>query len=141
MVQAGWPKAELALTDEEGVTLERMVRRRKSAQAMAMRARIVGGEAATGMSQTAISRICRAFGLQPWRSESFMLSTKVGLYLDRRSGQAQCRAWTRRARSRRSIGTCRSKRRWLRRHRHHAARRQHEGGDRLKLVWTRWGIR
>jgi transposase len=47
---------------------------------------------ATGMSQTSISLIWRAFGLQPWRSESFKLSTDplfiekvrevVGLYLD-----------------------------------------------------------
>jgi transposase len=47
---------------------------------------------ATGMSQSAISRIWRAFGLQPHRSESFKLSTDpqfieklrdvVGLYLD-----------------------------------------------------------
>src|SRR5487761_2016445 len=48
--------------------------------------------AATGMSQSAISRIWRAFGLQPHRAESFKLSTDplfldklydiVGLYLD-----------------------------------------------------------
>jgi transposase len=47
---------------------------------------------ATGMSQTAISKIWRAFGLQPHRAESFKLSTDpqfikkvrdiVGLYLD-----------------------------------------------------------
>jgi transposase len=168
MVRTGRPKAEVALSDEERVTLERLVRRRKSAQAMAMRARIVLACAegatnravaaelgvseamvgkwrrrfvakrldglfdeprpgavrtitddkveavivktleekpkdathwstrsmakATGMSQTAISRIWRAFGLQPWRAESFKLSTDplfvdkvkdiVGLYLD-----------------------------------------------------------
>jgi transposase len=47
---------------------------------------------ATGMSQTAITNIWRAFGLQPWRAESFKLSTDplfvekvrdiVALYLD-----------------------------------------------------------
>ena len=47
---------------------------------------------ATGMSQTSISLIWRAFGLQPWRYESFKLSSDplfiekvrdvVGLYLD-----------------------------------------------------------
>jgi len=37
----GPPKSELVLTDEERVTLERLVSRRKSAQALAMRARIV----------------------------------------------------------------------------------------------------
>jgi transposase len=141
----GRPKVGLVLTDEERLTLERLVSRRKSAQAMAMRARIVlrcasGGSnrlvaqelgvsegmvgkwrrrfvarrldglfdearpgpprtitddkveqviiktleekprdathwssrsmaKATGMSQTTISRIWRAFGLQPWRAE------------------------------------------------------------------------
>jgi len=47
---------------------------------------------AMGMSQTSISRIWRAFGLQPHRAESFKLSTDplfldklydiVGLYLN-----------------------------------------------------------
>ena len=47
---------------------------------------------ATGLSQTAVSRIWRAFGLQPHRAETFKLSTDpyfvekvrdvVGLYLD-----------------------------------------------------------
>jgi transposase len=47
---------------------------------------------ATGMSQSTVSRIWRTFGLQPWRSETFKLSTDplfvdkvrdvVGLYLD-----------------------------------------------------------
>jgi transposase len=47
---------------------------------------------ATGMSQSAISRIWRAFGLQPWRTETWKLSSDpqfiekvrdiVGLYLD-----------------------------------------------------------
>ena len=156
------------LTDEERLTLERLANRRKSAQALALRARIVLACAtgrptsdvaaelrvnqatvgkwrrrfvarrldglfdeprpgaprtitddqveavivktleekpddathwstrsmakATGMSQTAICRIWRAFGLQPHRAESFKLSTDplfiekvrdvVGLYLD-----------------------------------------------------------
>jgi transposase len=47
---------------------------------------------ATGLSQTTVSRIWRTFGLQPWRAETFKLSTDplfvdkvrdvVGLYLD-----------------------------------------------------------
>ena len=37
----GRPKAELVLSTEERLTLERLANRRKSAQAMAMRARIV----------------------------------------------------------------------------------------------------
>jgi len=168
MARTGRPKAELVLSEEERLTLERLVSGRKSAQAMAMRARVVlacaGGATnrvvaaqlgvseamvgkwrrrfvakrldglfdeprpgaartitddkvervivktleekprdathwstrsmakATGMNQTAISRIWRAFGLQPWRAEAFKLSTDplfvdkvkdlVGLYLD-----------------------------------------------------------
>lgn len=164
----GRPKAELVLTDEEREALQRLATRRKSAQAMALRARIVLGCAdggtnqevatslgvnqatvskwrrrfvadrmdglfdeprpgaprkitddkveavivktleekpkdathwstrsmakATGMSQTAICNIWQAFGLQPWRAESFKLSTDplfvekvrdiVALYLD-----------------------------------------------------------
>ena len=168
MARTGRPKPPLVLTDEERLTLQRLVRRRKSAQAMALRARIVLACAegatnqavaaevgvspstvtkwrnrfverrlqglideyrsgaprtvtddkveavivktleetpanathwstrsmakATGMSQTSISQIWRAFNLQPHRSESFKLSTDplfvdkvkdiVGLYLD-----------------------------------------------------------
>ena len=170
MARTGRPKAPLELSDEERLTLERLTSRRKSAQAIALRARIVlacaekaaptnravaarlGVSEATvgkwrsrfvakrlnglfdedrpghprtitddkvekviiktleekpanatqwstrsmakamGMSQTSISLIWRAFGLQPHRAESFKLSTDplfldklydiVGLYLD-----------------------------------------------------------
>jgi transposase len=169
MARTGRPKQPLVLSDEERLTLERLTNRRKSAQAMALRARIVlacarpgatnlavaaelGVSPATvgkwrarfvdrrlkglfdedrpgaprkitddkieklivktleekpadathwstrsmakaiGMSQTSISLIWRAFGLQPHRAESFKLSTDplfiekvrdiVGLYLD-----------------------------------------------------------
>ena len=168
MARTGRPKAKLVLTDDERAVLDRLVRRQKSSQALALRARIVlacaGGKAnatvagelgvnqatvgkwrrrfverrldglfdeprpgakrtvtddkveavvvktleekpvdathwstrsmakATGMSQTSISKIWRAFGLQPHRAESFKLSTDpqfieklrdvVGLYLD-----------------------------------------------------------
>ena len=168
MAARGRPKTELVLTDEERSVLERLVRRQKSAQSLALRARIVlacaSGDTnqavadqlrvnqatvgkwrrrfverrleglfdeprpgakrtitddkvevvivktleekptdathwstrsmaeATGMSQTAVSKIWRAFGLQPHRAESFKLSTDpqfiekvrdiVGLYLD-----------------------------------------------------------
>ena len=164
----GRPKAELSLTDDERSALERLTKRRTSAQAMALRARIIlacatcapdvavagqlGVRAATvgkwrrrfvasrldglfdeprpgaprtisddtveavivktleakpadathwstrsmaaalGMSQTSISLIWRAFGLQPHRATSFKLSSDplfvekvrdvVGLYLD-----------------------------------------------------------
>ncbi len=168
MPRPGRPKAELVLSDEERQVLERLTRRRKSAQALALRARIVlacatgatnqavaadlrvngatvgkwrrrfvdrrleglfdearpgatrtvtddkveavivktleekpadathwstrSMAAAMGMSQTSVSLIWRAFGLQPHRAETFKLSTDplfvdkvkdiVGLYLD-----------------------------------------------------------
>jgi transposase len=41
MAAMGRPKAELVLSNEERLTLERLVNRRTSAQALAMRARIV----------------------------------------------------------------------------------------------------
>jgi len=169
MARTGRPKQPLVLSEEERFSLERLANRRKSAQAMALRARIVlscakpgasnlgvaaelgvspatvgkwrgrfvdkGLEGlydearpgaprkitddkieklivktleetpadathwstrsmakATGMSQTSISLIWRAFGLQPHRAESFKLSTDplfidkvrdvVALYLD-----------------------------------------------------------
>lgn len=168
MADRGRPTAPLVLTEEERLTLESLSSRRKTAQAVALRARIVlacasgkknkevaaelkvhpatvgkwrgrfltdrldglfdeprPGPArtitddqvekvviktleekpldathwssrsmaqATGMSQSAIVRIWSAFGLQPWRAESFKLSTDplfidklydiCGLYLD-----------------------------------------------------------
>jgi len=167
-MQPGRPKAELTLTTSERSELERLARRPKSAQALALRARIVLGCAegasnsavaaelgicgatvgkwrrrfvengldglvdeprpgaprtisdedvervialtlesspadathwstrsmgkATGMGQSAVSRIWRAFGLQPHRSETFKISADpffiekvrdiVGLYVD-----------------------------------------------------------
>src|SRR5512132_412076 len=169
MAERGRPKAPLVLTDEERQTLQRWTRRAKTAQALALRAKIVLACAdgatnkevaeqlgiwpqtvgkwrgrfvarrleglsdedrpgrprtiaderveavivktleepppnhdthwstrsmarATGMSQTAISRIWRAFGLKPHLTETWKLSTDpqfidkvrdvVGLYLD-----------------------------------------------------------
>lgn len=41
MARAGRPKAELVVSDEELLVLRRLAKRPKSAQAMAMRARIV----------------------------------------------------------------------------------------------------
>ena len=51
MAERGRPKQELVLSDEERLSLERLANRPKSAQAMALRARIVltcaaGGNAA-----------------------------------------------------------------------------------------------
>src|SRR5678816_674942 len=140
----GRPKAQLVLSRTEREQLEALTLRRKTAQALALRARIVLACAAgadnkvvavrqrvtqqtvskwrarfvehrldglldaprpgathwstrsmaldAGLSQTAVSRIWRAFGLQPHRQETFKLSSDplfvekvrdiVGLYLD-----------------------------------------------------------
>jgi hypothetical protein len=66
---------------------------------------------ATGMSQSAVSRIWRAFGLKPHQTEAFKLSADpqfidkvrdiVGLYLNP-PRRRWCSASTRRRRSRRS---------------------------------------
>ena len=71
MAQMGRPKAELVLSTEERLTLERLANRRKSAQAMAMRARIVltcakGGTnrdiaAALGVGQAMVGKWRRRF--------------------------------------------------------------------------------
>jgi transposase len=168
MAERGRPRVPLVLTEDERLTLERLTNRRKTAQALALRASIVlacasgkknkevaavlkvhpatvgkwrarfvedrldglfdeprpgpartitDGQVeeviiktleekpvdathwssrsmatATGMSQSAIVRIWRAFELQPWRAESFKLSTDplfidklydiCGIYLD-----------------------------------------------------------
>jgi hypothetical protein len=67
---------------------------------------------ATGLSQSAVSRIWRAFGLKPHAVQTWKLSTDpqfvdkvrdiVGLYLSPRSTY-WCSRWTRIARSRRWI--------------------------------------
>jgi transposase len=67
----------------------------------------------SGLSQTAVSRIWRAFGLQPHRSKTFKLSKDplfidkvrdiVGLYLDPPPTKRWCCAWTKSRRSKRSI--------------------------------------
>ncbi len=188
MAERGRPKAELVLTDDERDTLERWARRPKSAQALALRCRIVlecasahtnrevarrlgVSEAtvskwrrrfiserleglhdeprpgvprsitddhvealivatleqtptdathwstrsmakATGMSQSAVSRIWRAFGLKPHLVDSFKLSLTLSSW--RKSATSWvftsilpkalwCCAWTRRPRSRPSI--------------------------------------
>src|SRR5437016_10781289 len=41
MARTGRPKAELVLSDDERLTLERLTNRRKTAQALALRARVV----------------------------------------------------------------------------------------------------
>ena len=56
MARTGRPKAELVLSDEERLTLERLVNRRKSAQALAMRARIVLSCAKAGATNRAVAQ-------------------------------------------------------------------------------------
>ncbi|CAM5722943.1 hypothetical protein SANTM175S_08222 [Streptomyces antimycoticus] len=73
--------------------------------------------AATGMSQSAVSRIWRAFALAPHRTQTFKLSTDplfidkvrdaVGLDLDPPAEGPSC-AWTRSHRSRRWTAPSRS---------------------------------
>src|SRR5450759_4727537 len=97
----GRPLRELTVTAEERTTLIRWTRRPKTAQALALRARLVLADAevervialtlesaprdatqwstrsmaaVTGFSQTSISRIWRAFALAPHRTETFKLS-------------------------------------------------------------------
>lgn len=73
--------------------------------------------AATGMSQSAVSRIWRAFALAPHRTQTFKLSTDP-LFIDKvrdvvgstsiRRRRPWCCVWTRSRRSRRWTGPSRS---------------------------------
>lgn len=104
MARTWRPKTELTLSDEEWAALKGWVRRRSTPQAWALRRRIflacargvsikdVAAQLGStpknathwstrsmakelGLSQSAVSRIWRAFGLQPHRSETSLLST------------------------------------------------------------------
>src|SRR5260370_31902504 len=55
MARTGRPKAELVLTDEERLTLERLANRRKTAQALATRARIVMACATPGATNRSVA--------------------------------------------------------------------------------------
>src|SRR3972149_769706 len=82
----GRPKAELSLTDEGRQTLERLARRRTSAQAMALRARIILSSA-TGASNGAVAR---DLGVAPatvgkWR-RLFVTARLDGLFDEPRPG-------------------------------------------------------
>jgi hypothetical protein len=60
----GRPKAELSLTDEERSALERLARRRTSAQAAALRARIILA-CATGATNAAVAGVLGAAPVKP----------------------------------------------------------------------------
>src|SRR4029453_6325328 len=96
-MRTGRPTPPVVLTSEERETLEQWARRPTTAQALAQRARIVlacaagktkgkigtgAGATGSGLSQSAISRIWRAFALQPHRVKTFKLS-KDPLFIDK----------------------------------------------------------
>ncbi|WP_327576469.1 MULTISPECIES: helix-turn-helix domain-containing protein [unclassified Streptomyces] len=100
-------KRKITDTDAERVIIKTLEEKPKNATHWSTRSMA----AATGMSQSAISRIWRAFALAPHRSQTFKLCTDplfidkirdvVGLYLDPPRRPWVC-AWTR---SRRSCAT------------------------------------
>jgi transposase len=82
----GRPKAELSLTDEERSALERLARRRTSAQAAALRARIILS-CATGAPNAAVAEV---LGVAPatvgkWRRR-FVAARLDGLFDEPRPG-------------------------------------------------------
>jgi transposase len=86
MARTGRPKAELVLSDEERLVLERLTNRRKSAQAMALRARIVLS-CATGATNLAVAE---QLGVNPatvakWRNR-FVAKRLKGLFDEDRPG-------------------------------------------------------
>ena len=85
-MRTGRPKAELVVSAEERVTLERWVRRPKSAQALALRAGIVL-DCGSGMSNTAVARRRRISKqmVGKWRSR-FVRHRVAGLLDEPRCG-------------------------------------------------------
>jgi transposase len=86
MARTGRPKAELVLTEEERETLARWARRRNSAQALALRCRIVL-ESATGAANT---EVAARLGVEPhtvarWRGQ-FVAGRLDGLADEPRPG-------------------------------------------------------
>src|ERR1700694_4362380 len=87
MARTGRPKEPLVLSDDERMTLERLTNRRKSAQAMALRARIVLACAKPGATNLAVAA---ELGVNPatvgkWRAR-FVDTRLKGLFDEDRPG-------------------------------------------------------
>ena len=80
-MRTGRPKAELIVSAEERVTLERWVRRRTSAQALALRAGIVL-DCASGMSNTVVARRRRVSKQMVGKWRSRFVGRRVAGLLD-----------------------------------------------------------
>ena len=89
MAKTGRPKAELILTDEERATLQRWARRAKSAQALAMRAKIVLACAeGRDNKETAAQLGVHQATVGKWRSR-FITARLGGLADEERPGRPQ----------------------------------------------------
>ena len=86
IVHPGRPRKPLSISDDERVELERLTRRRKSAQQLALRARIVLA-CASGASNTEVAELLQVSlpTVGKWR-ERFRVDRLAGLSDEPRSG-------------------------------------------------------